>query len=95
MKTKNEYIEQLAAQLKDWSAEIDLLSAKADAAAASAKLHYVEELDALRAKQQEAHTKLKELQDSGGEGWDALKATADKVWNDLSTGLKEVVSKFN
>ncbi|MBS4052016.1 coiled coil domain-containing protein [Methylomonas rivi] len=94
MKTKNEYIEILATQLREWSAEIDQLTEKTEKAAALVKLNYVEELNALHAKQQVAQAKLAELEESGHEGWEALKDTADKVWDDLKTGLAEVAAKL-
>lgn len=94
MKTKNEYIEILATQLREWSAEIDRLNEKVEKSAAQVKLNAVEELNALHAKQQAAQEKLKEMEDSGHEGWLALKDTADKVWDDLKTGLADVAAKL-
>ncbi|MCI0668071.1 MAG: coiled coil domain-containing protein [Methylococcaceae bacterium] len=94
MKTKDEYIESLASELKEWSAQIDLLAAKTENAAAHVKLRYVEELDALRAKQHEAAEKIKELEEASGDAWETVKETADQVWDDLKTGLASTVSKF-
>jgi chromosome segregation ATPase len=94
MSTKNEYIEKLAAQLKEWSAQIDLLAAKAENAQASAKLEYAQEVDELRAKQQEASGKLEELENANNEAWESIKETADKVWYDLKAGVDTVASKF-
>ena len=94
MKTKDEYIESLASELKEWSAQIDLLNAKTENAAADVKLRYAEELNALRAKQQAAADKMKELEEASGDAWETVKETADKVWNDLRAGLASTVSKF-
>jgi DNA mismatch repair ATPase MutS len=94
MKTKKEYIERLASELKEWSAQIDLLAAKSENAAAQVKLRYAEELDELRAKQQAAAEKIRELEEAGGDAWDTVKATADQVWDDLKNGLASAVSKF-
>ncbi|UOA07763.1 hypothetical protein [Methylobacter sp. S3L5C] len=94
MKTKDEYIENLASDLKEWSAQIDVLAAKTEKASADAKLKYTEELNDLRAKQDAATEKMKELKEAGGDSWDTVKETADKVWNDLSKGLTSAVSKF-
>jgi hypothetical protein len=94
MKTKDEYIESLASELKEWSAQIDLLTAKAESAAANVKLKYDEEIVALRAKQHEAAEKIKELQGAGGDAWESVKETADRGWDELRTGLASVVSKF-
>lgn len=94
MKTKDEYINSLAAELKEWSAQIDLLTAKAEKATADVKLKYLEELDALRVKQHEAAAKVKELEESSGDAWVAVKQTADKVWDDLRAGIASATSKF-
>ena len=40
MKSREEYIDKLAAQLKEWSAKIDELESKARAAKADAKTGY-------------------------------------------------------
>ncbi|NOS88109.1 MAG: hypothetical protein HOP34_06130, partial [Methylococcaceae bacterium] len=50
MKTKNEYIDSLAAELKEWSAKIDALALKADRAAEHVKQQYAEEIAELRSK---------------------------------------------
>jgi len=94
MKTKEEYIESLTSELKEWSAQIDLLTAKMEDAADDVKLKYAEELDALRAKQHEAAEKMKELEEASGDAWGAVKTTADKVWNDIRIGVDSIVSKF-
>ncbi|QSA98501.1 coiled coil domain-containing protein [Methylococcus sp. EFPC2] len=94
MKSKDEYIESLAAELKEWSAQIDVLSAKAENAAEHAKLKYAEEIEALRGKQRAAAEKIKELEEAGGDAWVVVKETADKVWDELRTGISGVASKF-
>jgi chromosome segregation ATPase len=94
MKTKEEYIDSLAAELKEWSAEIDSLNARAEQATDDLKIKYNAEVEVLRAKERAAHEKIAELKDASGDAWEALKGTADHVWQDLRTGLASVVSKF-
>jgi chromosome segregation ATPase len=94
MKTKDEYIESMASELKEWSAQIDSLTVKAENAAADVKLKYIEELNALHAKQQAAADKLKELEESSGDAWESLKETADEIWDDLKTGISSTIDKF-
>lgn len=94
MKTKNEYIEILAAELRELSSQIDVLTAKAENAAEQVKHNYDDDLEALRAKQHAAVEKMKELEEHRGEAWEELKQTADTVWQDLRTGLASVVTKF-
>jgi len=94
MKTKEEYIDNLAAELKDWSTQIDLLTAKTESAAAHVRVKYIEELNGLHAKQQKAAETMKEMQETGGDAWETVKVTADKVWDDLRIGLADATSKF-
>ena len=94
MKTKDEYIESLASELKEWSAQIDLLSIKAENATADLQLRYAGEVDVLRNKQHAATAKIKELEESSGDAWGTLKETAIEVWDDLRTGLASAVAKF-
>jgi uncharacterized coiled-coil DUF342 family protein len=94
MKTKDEYIESLASQLKEWSAQIDNLTAKAENAAADVKDKYDEELDALRAKKHAAAEKMKELKEDSGDAWETVKESADKIWDDLKSGVASTIAKF-
>ena len=38
--------------------------------------------------------KLKELEKSSGDAWEQVKHTADKLWDDLKTGVADTHSKF-
>jgi hypothetical protein len=57
METKNAYKQKMAAQMKEWSAQINLLEAKLDNAGADMKVRRAEELHALRARQNTAGKK--------------------------------------
>jgi hypothetical protein len=94
MKTKEEYINSLAAELKDWSAQIDLLTAKTENAAAHVRGKYIQELNDLHGKQQKAAEKMEELEEAGGDAWESVKVAADKIWDDLRLGLADATSKF-
>ncbi|MDO9104861.1 MAG: coiled coil domain-containing protein [Methylovulum sp.] len=95
MKTKEEYIDNLAAELKAWSTQIDHLAAKAEQSAGMAKRKYNEEINVLHANQQAASAKMRELEDASDDAWESVKETADQVWNDLRTGVARAVAKFN
>lgn len=94
MKTKDDYIDTLAAELHEWSDQLDLLSAKTQKSVGMAKLKYVQELNALRAKHATANDKMQELKLSSSEAWETVKATADKIWDDLRRGLASAASSF-
>ena len=94
MELKNAYRRKLAAQLKEWGAQINLLEAKVGNLGADAGIKGAEELDSLRAKQRAASEKMKELEKAGSEAWGQLKETADAVWADLRTGVADAHAKF-
>ncbi len=95
MKDKRKaYEEKLDAQLKEWSAPIALLKAKADKAKADAKIDYYETIDTLQRKQDEARTKLQELKAAGDEAWEDLKIGAEKAWSEVKTAYHDGTSRF-
>ncbi|MHB1286139.1 MAG: sll1863 family stress response protein [Leptospirales bacterium] len=94
MDTKEAYKEKINAQLKEWNAQIKLLSAKMDNAKADAKLKYAQELGDIRTKCDEATNVLKELEKTSGEVWEKTKATTEKLWGDLKTGIDQALSKL-
>ena len=94
MEIQAAYKQKMAAQLKEWSAQINLLEAKVENAGADLKVKRAEELYALRAKQRAASEKMKELGKASGAAWEQVKATADIIWDDLKTGMAEAHSKF-
>ncbi len=94
MEIQDAYKQKMAAQLKEWSAQINLLEAKVENAGADLKVKRAEVLHGLRAKQRAASEKMKELEKASGEAWDQAKDTADKIWSDLKAGVADAHSKF-
>ena len=94
MKIQEAYKQKLAAQLKEWGAQIDLLEAKAENAGADIKVRQAQRLQELRAKQRAASEKMQELGKASGAAWEQVKATADKIWDDLKAGVEDAHSKF-
>lgn len=94
MHMHKEYKEKLDAQLKEWSAQVNLLEARIDSFTADMKIMRTEEIQALRAKQHAASEKLKELGKATGDAWEQVRGTADKMWDDLKKGLSDAQSKF-
>uniref|UniRef100_E6QT82 Coiled coil domain-containing protein n=1 Tax=mine drainage metagenome TaxID=410659 RepID=E6QT82_9ZZZZ len=94
MKINDAYQQKMAAQMKEWNAQIDLLEAKLGNAGADLKLKRAGELRELRAKQRIASEKMQELGKASGEAWVQIKITADKIWDELKIGLADAHSKF-
>lgn len=91
---KEEYQRKLEAQLAEWSAEIDQLKEKADQAGADLKDEYLEQIENLRARQQDARENLARLQEAGDDAWEELKAGANRAWEALGQALQAARDKF-
>lgn len=95
MKDKRKaYEEKFDAQLKEWSAEIALLNAKADKAKAEAKIEYYKTIEALQGKQDTARAKLQELRTTSDDAWEDLEAGAENVWSEVKTAFHSAASRF-
>ena len=94
MKSREEYIDQLAAQLKEWSAKIDELESKARTAKADVKTGYENQIKQLKDKRDAAMQKLQELKGASAEAWEILKAGAETSWADLKKAVTAASEKF-
>ena len=94
MEPQDAYKQKMSAQLKEWSAQINLLEAKVANAAADVKVKRTEDLQALRVKQRAASEHMTAMGKASGAAWDHLMLTADKIWDDLKNGIAEAHSKF-
>jgi DNA repair ATPase RecN len=94
MSMKEAYKKKLEAQFDEWKVEIDKLKAKADKAEADAQIKYHKQIGDIRAKQEAVQEKLVELQDSGDEAWEDLKAGLDKAMKNLGDAIKTATSRF-
>jgi uncharacterized coiled-coil DUF342 family protein len=94
MKTREEHIDQLAAQLKEWSVKIDELESKARAAKADVKTSYENQIRQLKDKRDAAMQKLQELKGASTEAWEILKAGAETSWADLKKAVTAATEKF-
>jgi hypothetical protein len=94
MGLKEAYQEKIEAQLKEWSAKISELKAKADKATADAKVKMYQEIDDLKAKREAAQQKLDDLKAAGAEKWENLKAASDKALEDLKGKWESIKAKF-
>ncbi|MDD1677551.1 MAG: hypothetical protein LUQ40_07445 [Methanomicrobiales archaeon] len=94
MKSREEHIDKLAAQLKEWSAKIDELETKASATKADVKAGYENQIRQLKDKRDAALQKLQELKGASTDAWDTLKAGAETAWADLKNAVTAAKERF-
>lgn len=94
MDIQNAYKQKREAQLNEWSAQLKLMEAKLENVGADMRVKRAEQIQALREQQHSASEKMQELGKASGEAWEQVKTTADKIWDDLKSGMADAHSKF-
>jgi hypothetical protein len=94
MENRKDYIDRMAARLREWDTELEKLEAKAEVAKADVKASYNKQIQELRLKKEEAKQKLKKIQDAGEDAWEELKEGTEKSWNLFEDSVKKAWSKF-
>ena len=95
MGLKEAYQEKIEAQLKEWSARLHELKAKADKATADAKIEMDQQIDHLRAQKDAAQHKLNDLKGAGAESWETLKAGSEKALGEMKKTWESLKGKFH
>jgi uncharacterized coiled-coil DUF342 family protein len=91
---KEEYIDKMAAQLKEWSAGIDELETRVGTAKAGVKEGYEKRIHELKEKRDAVTRKLQETRKSSDDAWETLKAGVDHAWKDLKDAITAAREKF-
>jgi uncharacterized protein YfiM (DUF2279 family) len=94
MKSREEHINKLAAQLKEWSAKIDELESKAHVAKADMNTEYEKQIRQMKDKRDTAMQKLQELKGASTDAWDTLKAGSEAAWADLKSAVTAAKERF-
>lgn len=94
MATKEAYQKKLEAQLKEWDAKLDLLSAKAQKATADARIKYENDLESLKSKRAAARKTLEELGKRSENAWEDMKDGAEKVWDEMGKAIEKAAVRF-
>ncbi|MEJ2428232.1 MAG: coiled coil domain-containing protein [Deltaproteobacteria bacterium] len=94
MDKKEAYREKLEAQMREWSAKIDLLKARADKVEAESKIEYKDRIEDIRQRKAALQTKLKELRNASDDAWKDIRAGTEKAADGLREALQSAFSKF-
>jgi uncharacterized coiled-coil DUF342 family protein len=94
MKKREEYIDSMTKQLKEWSSKIDELEFKARAAKDDMKVVYEQRARELKGKREEVIQKLRELRGASNEAWDAVKTGVEKAWGEFKDAFSDARDKF-
>ncbi len=91
---REEYIDNMAAKLKVWNAEVEKLEAKAEEAGADTGIEIRKEVQNLRTKKQAAEDRMEEIKEAGEKSWKELQAEAEDAFEDIKSSLENAVNRF-
>lgn len=92
---KAAYEKKYRAQLDEWQASIDKLSAKARKADAEAQVHMTSYVNDIRAKKAALEERLQRINAASNDAWSELKHGVEEAANDLSAALSNAKSKLS
>jgi len=92
--SREAYIKKLETTLREWSAEIDKLKAKAESSEAKIKEEYHKGIGDLRARSEDIKKRIQKLKESGGESWEDLKSGTEKAWQEMKAAIEKATSKM-
>lgn len=95
MGLKEAYQEKMEAQLKEWTAKLAEMKAKADQAGADAKVHLDQQIAHLRARKEAAQQKLNEIKAASADSWETLKTGTEKALDEMRKTWDSMKSRFH
>jgi hypothetical protein len=94
MATKAAYQKKLAAQLREWEANLEILQAKAAQASADVRIGYENEIKRFQARQTAAQRTMTELGEKSGEAWEDLRQGAEHAWAEMGKSMERMTARF-
>jgi phage host-nuclease inhibitor protein Gam len=88
MENRREYIEKMAARLKEIEMEIRELENIADKAVAEVKAEYNQQIHELFFKKEELQNKVSKMSEASGNAWEDMKAGAELSWEVFEDSVK-------
>ncbi len=94
MTEKKDFLEKQKALFREWTKQIDELKLKAKKAQVDASVKFDNYIDDLRAKYEEAVSKLEKTENVGERRWEELKAAVDVAWDELKQAIEKAKTMF-
>jgi outer membrane murein-binding lipoprotein Lpp len=94
MENRREYIEKIAARLKELDHEISELEIIADKAAEEVKAEYHQQINDLFFKKENLQNKVNSIREASGNAWEDMKAGARLSWEVLNDSVKNSKRKL-
>jgi chromosome segregation ATPase len=86
--TRDLYRQKYDAQLREWQAKMEEVTARCDKLGAQARIDMQPHLDTTRTKFEAAKAKLMDLGNAAEDTWEEVKRNADSAWNEFKSSLE-------
>jgi hypothetical protein len=93
MEKRREYIDKMAARLKELNNEINELEAIADKAVAEVKAEYRRQIEELFLKKEKLQNKVEKIREASGNAWEDMKAGEEMSWDVYRKSVKRKQEK--
>jgi len=93
MENRREYMDKLAARLKELDGEVNKLEKIADKAIEEMKAEYHQQIEDLFLKKAKVQDRVEKLQKASGNAWEDMKAGAELSWEVFEDSVKNNLKK--
>jgi len=93
MEKRREYIDKMAARLKELNNEINELEVIADKAVAEVKAEYRRQIEELFLKKEKLQNKVAKIREASGNAWEDMKAGEEMSWEVYRKSVKRKQEK--
>ena len=90
MADREEYIDKLENQLREWNSQLDKLQEKAEKQSEEAQNKINKRMDQLKAKRSQLKLKLDQIKDSGEDAFSKIREDAEILWGDVKGGFSDI-----
>jgi len=90
MSARDEYIDKLESQLKDWNKQIDDLQKRVNKQSKDIQKNFSRRSKDLKKKRDALQKKLTKIKESGGDAFDRLKGDSEVMWKDIKEGIADI-----
>jgi predicted transcriptional regulator len=86
---REEYQQKMETQLREWSAKLDVLKAKAQATSSGLKTEFHRQIEVAQGKLETARRKFDELRSASDGAWESLRVGMQRAWQDFKEAIEE------
>lgn len=90
MATREQYIDKVENQLREWNRKIDEYKVKAEGKSSELREKFDKKSAELKTKRTELRKKLDQIKNSGEGTFDQLKEDTEMLWHDIKDGYADI-----